>query len=309
MRLPRLLGSHLSAAGGLVEALARSGPAECAALQVFTRNQHQWHGRLMSADEVTAWRQGLRSRGWNDGRARVVSHASYLINIASPSAQARARSIRALREELERCEALGIGGAVLHPGAHLGERPPAQRRALKAEPTTDEAQGISRAIRSLDAVHAALPGVRARTLLETTVGAGTTLGGLFAHLAQIANGVRDPDRIGFCIDTCHVTAAGYDMSTDESAAEVMKEFSRVCGLGRVGAVHFNDSVGSCGSHRDRHAHIGAGTCGTACFRAILSAESLADVPMILETPKGGGADGHEWDRRNLNLLRAMERAT
>ena len=306
MRLPRLLGSHLSAAGGLVEAVARSQPAQCAALQVFTRNQHQWRGRPLSADEIAAWRQALRWRGWNDGRARVISHASYLINIASPSAEARSRSIRALREELERCEALGIGGAVLHPGAHLGQRPPERRQALGAAPTNDEAAGIARAIDSLDAVHAALPGVRARTLLETTVGAGTTLGGIFAHLSRIANGVREPERIGFCIDSCHVTAAGYDMSTDESAARVMEELVRVCGLARVGAVHFNDSVGACGSHRDRHAHIGEGTCGAACFRAILCAKGLADVPMILETPKGGGLDGHEWDRRNLNLLRAME---
>jgi len=143
--------------------------------------------------------------------------------------------------------------------------------------------------------------------LETTVGAGTTLGYSFEQLAFIRSSVREPKRIAYCLDTCHVTAAGYDMTTDAKAAQVLELWDEICGLESLKALHFNDSIGDVGSRKDRHAHIGHGECGLSCFRAILNHPQLADVPKILETAKGMDENNELWDVRNIRRLKRLVR--
>ncbi|MGA1707256.1 MAG: deoxyribonuclease IV [Phycisphaerales bacterium] len=305
-----MFGSHLSVAGGLEHALAEAKALGCDCVQIFTRNQRRWDNPPISKDEIARWKEGLAALGWDQpGPSRVVSHNSYLVNLAAPSGETRTRSIKAQRQELERCEALGIELCVAHPGAHLGEAPSKKTPLPLGEPPSDdELAGLERIVEALDRIHRDLPGFRVRTLLETTVGSGTNLGYDFGHLAMIRERVAEPDRVGFCFDTCHVTAAGWDMTTPTKAAAVLARFDATCGLARIGAFHMNDSKGAVGSRLDRHAHIGEGTCGRACFRAICGDARFASIPKILETPKELDADQVPWDAVNLKRLRAMSRA-
>lgn len=313
-----MLGSHLSIAGGLVNALLEAQRLKMDCVQVFTRNQRQWKTPPIKPDERDEWLRQLKAMKWDypPSRkslrpARVVSHNSYLINLASPEgSDFRAKSIAAHRAEIERCEELHIPLAVTHPGAHLGTPSvkPGEPRDLDAEPTPDEFAGLKRIIDALDRIHADLPGYRTITAIETTVGSGTNLGYSFHHLAFIRENVREPDRIGFCLDTCHVTAAGYDMRTEKKAAAALKTFDQICGLRYLHAIHMNDSVGGVGSRKDRHAHIGEGTCGKSCFRAVLNHPTLHRVPHVLETPKGVDEKGVEWDLINIRRLKRLIRS-
>lgn len=302
-----MFGAHLSIAGGLENALEAARRQHMDCVQIFTANQRRWSMAPLSQAAADAWKARLREMSWDRRRPpRAVSHASYLINIASPDRALHRRSAALLRLELERCEALSIPLCVLHPGAHLGPRA-ASDAPLGSEPTRAELAGLKRAARGLDRVHRDLPGLRVVTCLETTAGAGTTLGYDFRHLAIIAELVREPQRLGFCLDTCHVTAAGYDMTRDDRAARVLGEFDRVCGLGKLRVLHLNDSLGAVGSRRDRHAHIGHGYCGLACFRALVNSPRIKAVPKILETPKGTNERGVDWDVVNIRRLRRLQR--
>ncbi|MHC5004650.1 MAG: deoxyribonuclease IV, partial [Planctomycetota bacterium] len=208
----------------------------------------------------------------------------------------------------ERCEALGIVCCVGHPGAHLGAAPPrGEPLDLDAPPSPDERAGIRRIARALDRLHRELPGYKAITCLETTAGAGSNLGSDFRQLAMIREAVAAPERVAFALDTCHVTAAGYDMSTDAAARDVLQRWDERCGLRSLRVLHLNDSVGPRGSRLDRHAHIGEGTCGRACFRTIMNHRALAGVPKILETPKGQTEKGTPWDRVNIGRLKRLAR--
>lgn len=301
---PVLIGSHCSIAGGLhlaVEQAVRLG-LDC--VQVFTKNQRQWASKPLVHAEIAAWSQALAAAGW-DG-SRVVSHNSYLVNLANPDAAARTRSIALQRDETERCEALGIPVCVMHPGAHLGTpRKPREPNRLGEPPSADELEGLRRIAASLDELHQQLAGFRTITLLETTVGSGTNLGYDFGHLRVIRELVRAPERVGFCIDTCHIVAAGHDCSTPSRAKAVLERFDEECGLEHVHAVHVNDSIGACGSRLDRHEHIGQGTCGEACFRAVLRHPKLLGRPMILETAKDVAPGGEPWDIVNARALRRL----
>jgi deoxyribonuclease IV len=309
-RLKAMLGSHCSIAGGMANALRIARRLRMDCLQVFTANQRQWNPRPPDPAQQHEWLAELRDIGWDflhdQGPARVVSHNSYLINLASPNPDVSRRSINAMRAEVERCEAMHIPLVVTHPGAHLGEpRDPKACNDLSGAIGKDERAGLRRITRALDQLHRDLPGYRTITCLESTVGSGTNLGYCFHQLAMIRDAARQPERIGFCFDTCHVTAAGYDMSTPQGAAEVMQRWDDICGLANLRAFHFNDSIGALGSRRDRHAHIGQGCCGRACFRYLLNYPALADVPKILETPKDRDARGRDWDAVNLQALRRM----
>jgi deoxyribonuclease-4 len=237
-----MVGSHCSAAGGIHNAIdeAVSLGLDCA--QVFTKNQRQWNAPKLTDEAIGLYREAIRRAGWHDLTQRVVSHNSYLINLASPDADLRAKSIAAQRDELERCELLGIRCCVAHPGAHLGAaRSPKSPNVLRAEPNADERAGLERIAKSLDEIHRSLKGVKAITCLETTTGSGTNLGYDFRHLRIIRDLVREPERIGYCIDTCHIVSAGYDMATDAAAAATLEEFRTVCGRDLVGVIHVNDS--------------------------------------------------------------------
>lgn len=295
-----MVGSHCSAAGGAHRAVEEALSLGLDCVQVFTRNQRQWQAPPLSAEAIALWRSAIRDAGWDDLPGRAVSHNSYLCNLASPDDALRAKSIALQRDELERCEALGIRFCVAHPGAHLGAR-----GERGTPPNADESAGLARIAKSLDEIHRALRGYAVVTCLETTTGSGTNLGADFAHLARIRELVREPERIGYCLDTCHVASAGYEVSSDASAAATLDEFDRICGLDRLFVVHVNDSKTAPGSRLDRHEHIGHGTCGMAWFRAVMRHPALATAPKILETPKEDDESGTPWDRVNARRLRSL----
>lgn len=279
--MTRRLGAHVSIAGGLDRAIARGLEGGCTALQIFTRNANSWQTKPLTDTEARLFREAWRASGIGP----ILVHNSYLINLASPRDSIWERSKDALRAELIRCSQLGVDGLVLHPGAHLDS-------GVEA--------GLARIRRALDEVLAESPAT-VPLLLENTAGQGSYLGGDFAHLSSLLQG-RDDQRFGVCFDTCHAHAAGYDLSSADGYQRTMDKFDREVGLRWIRAFHLNDSLKPCGSRVDRHAHIGEGTIGRTGFASLMQDSRFADLPMILETPKG---DDGTMDRVNLNRLREM----
>jgi deoxyribonuclease-4 len=286
--MPRL-GAHLSIAGGLPRAIDRAVAAGCETLQIFTKSVGQWRARPLSDEEAEAFRR----RAAASGVSPLFAHDSYLINVAAADPALRARSIAALGDELERAERLGLDGLVMHPGAATGGT---------------EADAVARVVDALGELLARRPG-RVRILLEHTAGQGTTLGHRFEQLAAILDGLRRSDRVGLCLDTCHLVAAGYAIATPEGYEAAFRALDALVGLERVRLFHLNDSRRPCGSRVDRHEHIGRGCLGLATFRRLLHDPRFAGLPMILETPKTERwRDGVDpLDRRNLAVLRRLRR--
>ena len=278
-----LLGAHMSVAGGVSKAFERAASIGINTMQVFTKNQNRWQQKPTPQKEIDRWFE-LQAQ---TGIGPVVSHAAYLINLGSPDDALWEKSADALADELTRAEELGILGVVLHPGAHM---------------SAGEAAGIARIAAGLDRAHAATRGYKTLTLIENTAGQGSVLGYTFEQLRAMLEGVAEPARISFCLDTCHAFAAGYDIRTPETYAETMAAFDQLLGLERLKCFHFNDSKKGLGSRVDRHDHIGSGLLGLAAFGFILNDARFAEVPMILETPKS--EDMHE-DVENLTVLRGL----
>ncbi|RMG45090.1 MAG: deoxyribonuclease IV [Acidobacteria bacterium] len=281
--MPPRLGAHMSIAGGVDKAVERAGSAGCEALQLFTRSTGQWAARPLAAAEIARFRRGVKRLGLRP----VLVHDSYLINLASPERALWRRSVAALVDEIDRCEALGASYLVVHPGAHMG---------------SGEEAGIDRIARGLDRIHAARPRARVRVLLETTAGQGTTLGHRFEQLAAVIRRVDDPERVGVCADTAHLYAAGYDIGTAEGWRRTWEAFDAVLGLERLAALHVNDSKRPLGSRVDRHEHIGRGAIPFGAFVRLMNDPAFDGLPAVLETPKG--RDLVE-DRENLAVLRAL----
>jgi deoxyribonuclease-4 len=277
------LGAHMSIAGGVDRAIERGASIGCEAVQIFLKNQLQWRGRPLRAEEVERFRALQRA----SGISVVFAHGSYLINLAATDGRLWRRSICALLEEIDRAEALGVPFIVVHPGAHLG---------------AGEAAGLKRVARSLDEVFGGRAASRVKIALETTAGQGTNLGYRFEQLGEIFQLVQQPGRLAVCVDTCHVFAAGYDIASARGYAQMLRAIERCVGVERVVAFHLNDSGGPPGGRLDRHAHIGRGRIGLAGFRRLLRDERWAGLPMVLETPKGRGM---REDVRNLRVLRAL----
>ncbi|MEY4117181.1 MAG: hypothetical protein RLZZ116_509 [Planctomycetota bacterium] len=303
------IGSHLSTAGALRAAIEEALSYKFGAVQIFTRNQRQWTPKPLAKDEIADFHAARKGTLFEDGR-RIVSHNSYLVNLASPDEENLAKSIDCERTELERCELLGVAVSVAHPGAHmhaLGGTPrkPKDPNDLDAEPTADELAGLKRIAKSIDRIHRDLKGYKVRIALETTTGSGTNLGYAFHHLGRIRAMVKEPERIAYCIDTCHVFAAGYDVSTPAKAKATLERFDSEAGLAHVAALHINDSEGAFASRKDRHAHIAEGLCGDAWFRAVLRHPAFAGIPKNLETEKGDAPDGRPWDIVNALRLAAL----
>ncbi|MSR33436.1 MAG: deoxyribonuclease IV [Phycisphaerales bacterium] len=298
------IGSHRSAAGGVANAILEAVALGLDCVQLFTANQRQWKPRQPSQQECSAWFAALKTAGWSKPKNNhVVSHNSYLVNLASPDAQARKKSIGLQRSELERCEMLGIGLCVMHPGAHLGDkRSPKDKNNLEAQPNLGELAGIKRLVESLNQLHKDLPGYKVLMCLENTVGAGTTLGYNFNQLAMTRALVGHPDRIAFCIDTCHAVAAGYNMGTITGANQTLKLIDQHLKFEQIRVIHVNDSQFPCGSRKDRHAHIFDGACGSTCFGAVTKVAEWKNIPMILETPKEGLFQGRNWDVVNAERV-------
>jgi deoxyribonuclease-4 len=311
-----MFGAHCSIAGGLENALLEAERLRADCVQIFTKNQRQWRCLPLRDDQLRAWHSAVERTGWTsregDAPCRIASHNCYLVNLASSSAEILEKSLAVQRVEMENCERLGIPLLVTHPGAHLGARParpPGDDLRPKGVLTRDERAGLRRIARALDRLHRDLPGYQVMTCIETTAGSGTNLGSDFHHLRIIRELVKSPERVGFCFDTCHVTAAGYDMTTDERAAEVLEYWDSVCGLENLRIVHINDSKGPVGSRIDRHDHIGKGRCGLGCFRTVVNHPRLRGVPKILETPKGQTRRGTSFDLLNIRRLRRLMAAS
>ncbi len=277
------LGSHLSVAGGVDKAVDRAEPLDMTSLQIFTKNANQWAAKPLDPDVVERFREKLSGSEIK----KVVSHDSYLINIASPDDAMWEKSIAALKVELDRCDILGIPWLVSHPGAHM-------ESGVEA--------GIDRVAAAVNRIHAEMPGGKASLALETTAGQGTTLGRTFEEIGAMIDKIDDKSRVSVCLDTCHVFAAGYDLRTPETYAETIQQFDRAIGLDYLKVIHLNDSQKPFGSHRDRHAHIGEGEIGLEAFRHVMNDPLLDGRPGILETPKG---DDNTLDEMNLTTLRSL----
>jgi deoxyribonuclease-4 len=274
----------MSIAGGLDRAPLRGKQAGCDTIQVFTKSNRQWQAKRLTDLEVEAFKANLAATGIGP----VVAHDCYLVNLAAPRKAVWRRSVAAFHVELERAERLGIPYLVTHPGSHGG---------------AGEADGVRRVAEALNVLLATQPRHRVQILLETTAGQGSSLGYRFEQLAAILAKVERPDRVGICLDTCHVFAAGHDIRTSEGYRRTLEELDACLGLQRLKAVHLNDSKGALGSRLDRHEHIGQGRLGLAPFRRLVNDARLRRVPMILETPKDG--DFITADRRNLARLRRL----
>jgi deoxyribonuclease-4 len=281
------LGAHESIAGGLVNALDRGQTATCDSIQIFTKSNRQWKAKPLEDDEVAAWRERMQSEEQSGGIFPVVAHTSYLINVGSPKEETWRKSYDALKIEVERCEMLGIPYLALHPGSHL---------------KVGEEAGLANIARALSQLHAETPGFQTMVCLEHMAGQGTNMGATFEQLAWLLDHTDQGERLGVCLDSCHLYAAGYDVRTPEGYATTMEDFDRIVGFERLKVVHLNDSVHELGSQRDRHAHIGEGTIGLEGFRNFVNDPRLADLPGLLETDKSD--DLHE-DIENLERLRGL----
>jgi deoxyribonuclease-4 len=300
------LGAHMSSAGGVHNALLRGREMGCDVIQLFSKQSNQWKAREFRKDELTEW---FALRKDSAVPAPELVHDSYLINLAAPEDDLFEKSIDAFAIELGRCAVLQTPHLVMHPGAHKGMGEDwaidrlrdafveALERCAVLEQDAAEARGDADVF-------------RAKVLIETTAGMGTTMGYVFSHIRDIIAAVSRAgleDRFGVCLDTCHIFAAGYDIRTAEGWHDVMREFDETVGLHRLSALHLNDSKVELASRKDRHEHIGQGKIGEAGFRAVMQDQRLHGLPMSIETPKEGGPAGDAGeeiaDAYNLSLLR------
>lgn len=298
-----LFGSHLSVAGGLYKAVDTAAALKMDTVQIFTHSPSQWavspiaaeaandasqlswNRKVISDDEIRKFKEAIQRTGIK----RPCAHDSYLINLATPDDLLWHRSVEAIVAELERAETLGLEGVVMHPGSFV---------------TSTEAEGQARIVKGLDLAHRRTKGVRAQYWLETTAGQGTNLGHRFEQIAFVLNEVREPERLGVCVDSCHIFAAGYAMGSKPEYDATMQQFDDTIGVHRIRAWHLNDSKKPLGSRVDRHHHIGEGCLGIEPFRHIVNDPRFADIPMYLETEKGE-RDGINLDAMNLATLQGL----
>lgn len=293
------IGAHMSAAGGVIRAVERAVLHECEALQVFAKNNARWVGKPIGEGEAQRFRAAVAAAEL----APVVSHASYLINLAAVPGgpgNVREKSIDAIVDELARARLLGLMGVVVHPGV--------------AAPGASDDEAIALVGEAVRAAFARMPGDGPLLLIEHTAGQGRSIGHRFEHLAAILERLDGAPRVGVCLDTCHLLAAGYDIASDEGYTEAIAAFDRLVGLDRLKIIHANDSKRRLGSRLDRHEHIGEGFVGLAGFRRLLHDPRLAHLAMVIETHKTPGVCDHPkiakldpLDCRNLETLRALQR--
>ncbi len=278
----RLLGAHMSIAGGVDKAIDRGKLLECTAIQIFVKNNNQWFGKPLPEEEVKSFLAKRKATG-----IFIFAHTGYLINLASINPDNHAKSIQSMLEELEKCEELKIPFVVLHPGSHGGQ---------------EEEKGIKRVAHSLNHLIKDTAGYKVKIALETTAGQGNGLGYKFDHFKQWFEQVSEHTRLGVCVDTCHIYAAGYDIKTESGYESTWSEFNNLVGFNNLLAFHLNDSKKELNSRVDRHEHIGQGLIGPETFGRLLNDEMFKDLPMVIETPKDPEM---KLDRMNLDLLRRL----
>jgi deoxyribonuclease-4 len=282
-----LFGAHKSIAGGLHNAMIAAQELGCQAVQLFTKSCQQWKATDLTNEEIATFRRAFRKSGVR----LAMAHDCYLINLASPLEALYRQSLEAFIVECLRAEQLGLRYLVTHPGSHLD---------------AGEEAGLARVVKALDEVHERCPSYRVQVLLEVTAGQGSNLGHRFEHLAKILSLVKEPKRLGVCLDTCHIFAAGYALSPQREYLATMRAFDQIIGLKRLRAFHLNDSQKPLGSRVDRHAHIGRGCMGLEPFRLLVNDPRFRRHPMVLETPKEE-LNGRDMDVVNLKVLRSLVR--
>ncbi len=278
-----LLGAHMSIAGGVDKAILRGEQVGCDVIQLFTKNNNRWMAKPLTEESIEAFRKNISETGI----VPFASHDAYLINLAAADPEIYRKSMEAFLDEMDRAEMLGIPGLVFHPGSHVG---------------SGEKEGIKKIAESLRGLLDERPGYKVKLLLETTAGQGSSIGYRFEHLAEIMEKVNEPDRLGVCFDTCHVFAAGYDISNKKGYDKIFKNFDNIVGFQTIEGFHLNDSKKGLGSRVDRHEHIGKGELGIKAFELLMNDKRFENVPMVLETPKGPDM---EEDRINLKVLRGL----
>ena len=274
-----LIGAHTSAQGGPHNALLEGHEIGATTIQFFTANQKTWHGKKLTEEAIALWEETVQKTGIK----KVMSHDSYLINLGSPDKVALQKSRGAFKEELERCHLLKVAFLNFHPGAALHG---------------SEDDCLRTIVESLLEVEPLVEKGPTRLLLESTAGQGSSVGNRFEHLGYIVDKVQKKIPIGVCLDTCHLFAAGYDISTRQGWETTLKEFDKQVGLKHLYALHVNDSLKPLGSEVDRHAPLGKGLIGIECFKVMMELPELRDLPKYLETPEGPPL----W-KQEINMLR------
>lgn len=279
-----ILGAHVSTGGGIERSIANALDIGCSCFQIFTKNQRQWEAKPLSVTSISSFKELLEASGLGP----VLSHDSYLINLASPKDDVFKRSIASLKDEIYRCSELGIDHLVMHPGSHMGEGVgPGLKRFI---------EGLDGSISILKDSNDHIPSI----LIENTAGQGTNLGSNLNQISTILDGSEFKSYLGLCLDTCHSFAAGYDIVSEKGYQKTMNEIDELIGLDRLKAVHLNDAMFEIGSRKDRHETIGEGRIGVDGFAHFINDPRLDELPGILETP--GGPDSY---RRELATLRSL----
>jgi deoxyribonuclease-4 len=276
-----LIGAHTSAAGGLHNALLQGREIGATTIQLFTSNQRQWKSRALTGEEIIKWQATLQETGLS----KIMSHASYLINLGAPDEINLIKSRDSFRQELIRCTELGISFLNFHPGA-----------ALKDDPQ----QCLDRIVESLLLVEDIAAESPTKLILEMTAGQGSCVGCRFEQMHYIIDRLQNRIPIGVCIDTCHIFVAGYDIRTEAMMDSVLDDFDRIIGLQYLNAFHLNDSMKGLGSRVDRHQDLGKGEIGMECFKTLMKDPRTQEIPKYLETPNGPPV----W-KEEINLLRQL----
>jgi len=284
--MPLFIGSHTSIAGGYYRAAEAAGKLGMQTCQIFTKNSNQWRGKAIESSDIERFDETVKAYGLT----KLISHTSYLINLASPSAELWEKSIAALTDEWQRAEQLHLVGLVMHPGSATDG---------------DEVAGLERIQEGIRRAFQAAGPRRARLLLENTAGQGTALGWKMEHLAALLDAIDRPTYLGICLDSCHAHAAGYDLAAPDGTHQLVAELEKHQLLDRIHAIHLNDSKKPAASRVDRHAHLGTGTITTEGIRRFINHPAFRDLPMYLETEKGFDADGRDWDAINMEFARQL----
>ncbi|MFC1553140.1 deoxyribonuclease IV [candidate division KSB1 bacterium] len=281
MKNNRVLGCHVSAAGGVSRSFTRGVDIGCDTIQIFSKNQKQWKSKELAEEEVAKFRTERNETGIGP----IVIHDSYLINLCSINSENLKKSRDSFADEIIRADLLGVEYLNFHPGAHQGN---------------GEDRGIKKIAESINEMFERVPDFKVRLLLETTAGQGSSVGHTFEHLRQIIDLTEKPEKMGICVDTAHIFAAGYDIRTKKTYMNTFKMLDNIVGIDNVYAFHINDSKTDLGSHVDRHENIGEGKIGQKAFELLINDRRFFGKPMLLETP-----GGEESFKKNLNLLRSL----
>ncbi len=279
-----LVGAHMSIAGGVYNAITRGQGCGCDTIQIFSKSNNQWRAKELTDEDIGKYRELKRATGISP----VVIHDSYLINLGASDEGLYKKSLEAFYIEMQRAEALDVPYLVMHPGAHVG---------------AGEQVGLKRIAQGINSLHDRTKGFKTMITLETTAGQGSQMGYRFEHIAKLMEMIKEPDRIGVCLDTCHIFAAGYDIRTESVYKKTMKELNDTVGIKKIKVIHVNDCKKGLGCRVDRHEHIGQGGIGLEAFRLLMNDDRFEKIPKILETPKK--KDGDDYDMINLATLRGL----